>query len=224
MIVAIHQPQYLPWLGYFDKMLKADVFVLLDDVQYKKNEWQNRNKIRTSKGWQWLTVPVQYDFKQIIYQIKIAKASNWRKDHYHSLTLHYNKAPYFKEYESFFKSTYDQQWEYLLDLNIHLIKFLQEALGIKTKLIKASELNVGLHRTEKLIEICKKLGATAYLSGAGAREYLDLKLFQQSRIQVIFQEFKCPVYNQAYPNFEPCMSAIDLLFNYGSSSLKQLTD
>ncbi len=167
-------------------------------------------------------MPVEYDFKQSINEVKTVKTSNWRKSHYNSLVVNYSKAPYFKDYEPFFKATYGQTWEKLADLNIHFIKFLAQAFGIGAKLIKSSELKVDLCRTERLVEICKRLKADTYLSGVGAKAYLDLELFNKSGIKVIFQDFKHPDYLQAYPGFEPAMSAIDLLFNYGKRSLEIL--
>lgn len=222
MIVAIHQPQYLPWLGYFGKIDKADIFVLLDDVQYKKNEWQNRNKIRTAKGWQWITVPVRYRFKDKINQVKIDSNRDWRGDHYKTLTTYYNKAPYFKNYEPFFKTAYTADWEYLIDINIHFIENLVKWLGITTKLVKASELKLKGQKTGRLVEICKSLEADTYLSGKGGREYLDLNQFEKEGIKVLFQDFNCPVYKQVYNDFEPFMSVVDLLFNCGDKSLEVL--
>lgn len=222
MIVAIHQPQYLPWLGYFDKIDRADTFVLLDDVQYKKNEWQNRNKIRTANGWQWITVPVRYRFGEEIDQVKINANGDWRKDHCQSLMFSYNRAPFFKEYEAFFKMIYERDWEYLVDINIHFIEYLVKSLGISTRLIKASGLEAQGQKTERLVEICKRLEADTYLSGEGGKEYLDLDCFKRNKIKVVFQKFKHPVYRQVYSGFEPFMSIVDLLFNYGDNSLKIL--
>ena len=220
MIVSIHQPQYLPWLGYFDKIDQADIFVLLDDVQYKKNEWQNRNKIRTSQGWQWITVPVQYTFGEKINQIKTNNNTDWRENHYKSLVTNYNKASHFKNYEPFFKETYAADREYLVDINVHFIEYFTRTLGIKTKLIKSSQVKVEGQKTERLINICKNFRADAYISGAGAREYLDLDRFKKENIEVIFQNFKHPAYKQVYNNFEPFMSVVDLLFNCGDKSLE----
>lgn len=218
-IVSIHQPQYLPWLGYFDKINKADVFVLLDDVQYKKNEWQNRNKIRTPKGGEWITVPIRYKFGEKIDLIKIDNSRNWRKGHYKSLVTNYNKALYFKEYEPFFKITYESNWEYLVDINIHFIEYLVGALGITTKLIRSSKLAIERQKTERLVEICKKLGADTYLSGMGAKAYLDKDKFKRARIKLIYQNFKCPVYKQSFNiSFISNLSVIDLIFNCGRKS------
>ncbi|MDI6839375.1 MAG: WbqC family protein [bacterium] len=224
MICAIHQPQYLPWLGYFDKLLRSDFFVLLDDVQYKKNEWQNRNKISTSHGWQWLTVPVHYTFGQKINEVLINNKTNWGKKHLHSLVINYSGTPYFKDYRAFFEEVYSKKWEYLCELNIYLIKNLATFLGIQTELVKSSDLQVDGQKTDRLVNICKKLQADIYLSGEGAREYLDLSLFENEKIKVVFQNFNHPIYPQVKldGNFQPNMSVIDLLFNYGKDSLKIL--
>jgi hypothetical protein len=203
-------------------MARSDVFVLLDDVQYKKNEWQNRNKIRNARGWQWITIPVKYRFGEKINQVKIDNTGHWRKEHYNSLIINYGKAPYFREYEPFFKDAYERTWEYLVDINIYFIEFIVRALGLQSKLIRSSRLGVRENRSERLAAICKKVGARTYLSGEGAREYLDLSVFAENNIEVIFQNYCPPVYRQAYQGFEPFMSVVDLLFNYGSKSLALL--
>ena len=125
MIVAIHQPQFMPWLGYFDKMDSCDVFVLLDNVQYKKNEYQNRNRIKTSKGWQWLTVPVNYKFPQKINEVMIENSSDWRKKHLHALETNYGKSPYFERYIDRFNGFYQQEWHSLSPVNIASVKLLK---------------------------------------------------------------------------------------------------
>jgi hypothetical protein len=219
MRVAIHQPQYLPWLGYFDKMDQSDVFVLLDDVQYKKNEWQNRNKIRNAKNWHWLTVPVLFKFKQKINEVRINNRNNWRDKHLKSIEVNYSRATYFEKYISFFRETYLKEWEYLVDLNIHFIRYLKDALGIKAELARSSDLGVKGKRTERLVDICGQLGADTYISGAGAKDYLDEEKFKKSGITLEFQDYRHPEYLQAYDGFEPHMSVIDLLFCHGRDSL-----
>ncbi|MGB2662315.1 MAG: WbqC family protein [Candidatus Omnitrophota bacterium] len=219
MKVAIHQPQYLPWLGYFDKMDQSDVFVLLDDVQYKKNEWQNRNKVRNTKNWHWLTVPVLFKFKQKVNEVKINNKQNWREKHLKSIKLNYSRAPYFEKYISFFRESYLKEWEYLVDLNLHFIHYLKDALEIKAELVRSSALNVKGKKTERLIGICRHLGADTYLSGAGAKDYLDEEQFKKSGITLKFQNYTHPEYLQTYDGFEPYMSVIDLLFCHGRDSL-----
>ncbi len=219
MKVAIHQPQYLPWLGYFDKMDRADVFVLLDDVQYKKNEWQNRNKIRNAEGWQWLTVPVLYEFGQLLKDVRIDGRQPWRNKHLKGLELNYSRAPYFKEYLPFFSDTFNREWEFLADVNIHFIRYLKETLGIGAELIRSSSLGVGTGKTERLVDICEKLKADTYVSGAGGDDYLDKERFRKSGIALEFQAYSHPGYSQIFNGFYPHMSVVDLLFCCGGKSL-----
>ncbi len=223
MIISIHQPQYLPWLGYFDKIDRSETFVFLDNVQFKKNEWQNRNKIKTAEGWQWLTVPVLHNFGQTIHDVKINNTVQWGRKHLSALLTNYSKAPFFSEYIEFFKSLFTAEWESLADFNIHVIMFLIEALGLSgKKIIKASEFEQRHGNTNRLIDICKKLGGNVYLSGKDGANYMDLAKFKEEKIDVIFQEYKHPVYSQLYGEFEPFLSVLDLLFNCGPESLSIL--
>ena len=223
MIVSIHQPQYLPWLGYFDKIARSEVFVFLDNVQFKKNEWQNRNKIKTSDGWQWLSVPVIHRFTQKISEVEINNTVQWGRKHLNALVTHYSKAPFFKDYIDFFDQTYEQEWIYLADINIHVVKYLVEALGMTDKkLVLASDLETREGSTERLIDICQKMGGDIYLSGKDGAKYMDVDLFKQEGIQVLFQNYEHPRYGQLYGDFEPFLSVIDLLFNCGPDSLSIL--
>ena len=223
MIVSIHQPQYLPWLGYFDKIERSDVFVFLDNVQFKKNEWQNRNKIKTSDGWQWLSVPVLHSFTQKISEVEINNTVQWGRKHLNALVTNYSKTPFYKNYIDFFEQTYTREWTYLVDINIHVIKYIVEALGLSDKkLVLASGLESREGSSERLIDICKQLGGDVYLSGKDGAKYMDLDIFKEEGIQVIFQDYKHPRYDQLYGDFEPFLSVIDLLFNCGPDSLSIL--
>jgi len=133
LIVAVHQPQYLPWIGYFDKMRRADVFCYLDDVQYKKNEWQNRNRIKTAQDWQWLTVPVHYLFPAKINEVQINNTTHWSKKHHQALITNYSRAPYFKAYISIFEDIFSKEWDLISELNIHLVERLKSALQLQEK-------------------------------------------------------------------------------------------
>jgi len=220
MIVSVHQPQYLPWLGYFDKIIKSDIFVFLDNVQYKKNEFQNRNKIKTANGWQWLTVPVLYKFPEKINEVKINEKINWEKDHLKSLVVNYNRAPFFKIFQQYFEEMYSKIWGKLVGVNIETVKLLTHLLDIdKTRFFLASQIpNLREEPNERLIDICKYFSADTYLAGKGGAEYMDIKKFEEENINVIFQDFQHPVYPQLYGNFQPYMSTIDLLFNCGPKS------
>lgn len=219
MIVAIHQPQYMPWIGYFDKIDKAEVFVILDNVQYKKNEWQNRNRIKTVNGWQWLTVPVLYKFPKKINEVKIDNRKNWQRKHIQALTTNYAKSPMFIQYKQPIEDILSEKWEYLSEVNIHLIKYFMAVIGIKTKIFIASEFDLTEEPTERLIDICKLTNSNTYLSGKDGVNYLSVEKFEEQGIKIIFQDFKPPVYNQLYADFESGLSIIDLLFNCGKSSL-----
>jgi hypothetical protein len=222
MLITIHQPQYLPWLGYLDKIDKADVFVILDNVQFKKNEWQNRNRIKTAQGHQWITVPVLYRFPEKINEVRINNKANWGRKHLQALITNYSKSTYFDNYKSFFEDIFSRSWDRLVDINIEIIKFLISALDLKTKLVIASDLKLREEPTERLVDICKMLDGNRYLAGKDGNKYMNLELFEQEGIDVIFQDFKHPVYHQLFGDFEPCMSAIDLLFNCGDNSLEIL--
>ncbi len=221
MIVAVHQPQYLPWLGYFDKIRIADVFCYLDNVQYKKNEWQNRNRIKTAQNWQWLTVPVRYRFPQKINEVEINNSVNWKKKHLQALITNYSKAPYFKDYITPLEDVFTKDWELLSEFNIGLLERLREFLNLHDKpAIPASSMVLRDDPTERLIDICKAVGADTYLAGQDGRTYMDLERFRANGITLITQEFKHPVYPQLYDEFQSHMSIVDLLFNCGPESIK----
>jgi hypothetical protein len=223
MIVAAHQPQYLPWLGYFDKIARADVFVLIDDVQFKKNEWQNRNRIKTSQGWQWLTVPVRYKYPQLILEVEINNDVKWRRKHRQALVTNYAKARYHQFLEDFLHEVYSFPWTFISELNISLVKTLTKLLGIETSIFVSSELGqFPQDRDERLIAITQYFGADTYLGGNGGRQYMNLEKYQRNGIKVMFQDYKHPVYKQLFGEFEPYMSIIDLILNHGYDSLDTL--
>ncbi len=225
LIVAVHQPQYLPWIGYFDKMRRADVFCYLDDVQYKKNEWQNRNRIKTAQNWQWITVPVRYRFPQKINEVQINNTESWRKKHLQALITNYGPTPYFNAYIPIFEDIFSQEWEFISKLNIHLIECLRNALQMQEiSTVISSELNLRDEPTDRLIDICKALGADTYLAGQGGADYMDVARFGKNGLKVIVQDFKHPVYPQLFKDFQSHLSIVDLLFNCGPESLKIIID
>lgn len=220
MIVAVHQPQYLPWLGYFDKMIRADVFCYLDNVQYKKNEWQNRNRIKTAEAWQWVTVPVLYRFPQKIDEVQINNTVDWRRKHLQALTTNYARAPYFKAVIDVFREIYTAPWDSIAELNIAVIERIRVLLGLEGKrTLRASSLELSDNPTGRLIDICKSVGADTYLAGAGGADYMDLAQFASRTVKVTFQNFNHPVYPQCHGTFVSHLSIVDLLFNCGPESL-----
>lgn len=224
MKVVIHQPEYLPWLGFFDKINKCDLFVILDHVQFQR-KFINRNRIKTTTGWQWLTTPIIHKYHRgPINQMKIDnETGDWRDRNWRSLTCNYARAPYFKEYAGFLKDAFERDWEFLADLNIYLIENLMQVLGLKVPTERSSLLNTSGKGTELLIEICKKVKADTYLSGPGGKNYMDLERFKQENIKVEFQEFEHPVYPQRFGDFIENLSIIDLLFNCGEKSFEIIT-
>lgn len=222
MIVGIHQPNYLPYLGFFDKLRKSDVFIIYDDAQFNKGDFQHRNRIRIFHGWEWLTVPVEK--KHIpINQIKIKdnvkiSGMNWQEAHFKEIYDNYRKAPYFKKYEKAISKIYEQQYDMLFDINVKLIEFMMRSFDINTQIVYSSEFNFNSKSTEKLIDLVSAVGGDIYLSGPMGKNYLDLQLFKEKKIRVDFQEFTHPIYLQQYDGFEPNMSAIDFMFNKGRAS------
>ena len=221
MIVSVHQPQYIPWLGYFDKIRKSDSFVFLDRVQYKEREFQNRNKIRTKDGWLWLTVPVVSKGlgRQLIADAAIDNSVGWAREHCLSLKSAYGCAEFLTPHAPFFEDLYSRQWKKLSELCVCIIEYVLKELSIVTPLRYESRLDISGAKTDRIVEICAKLKADTYLSGAGGRDYLEEDKFTKAGIKLEYQDFKHPAYRQQFmktkEDFQPHMSALDLLFNEG---------
>jgi len=226
VIVAIHQPEHLPWLGFFDKMRRADLFVFLDHVPFRKNYFQNRNRVRSASGATWVTVPVltKGHAYQPLNEVQINEQGSprWKQKYWASVEQSYAGSPYWKEYAEGIRRCFETPSPLLCDLNITLIEAMRQAFGIEVQTARSSALGVDGTRSELLLEICRKTGATEYLSGISGKEYLDLDLFRAAGIRVEFQEFHHPLYRQRYEPFMPLMSAVDLLFNHGAESFDVL--
>jgi len=222
MIVTIHQPEHLPWLGFLDKVAKADLFVVLDTVQYRKDYFQNRNKIRTAKDFVWITIPVnKFSFQTKICDITIFQSKKMLTKYLRQIENNYQHAKYYYKYFDNLQDIITTGYKNLADLNYTLITFLLNCYHIKTKVVKASEINVlsGIGKKTQLnLDICKLTGAKSYLSGISGKDYLNVQEFLDSGIDVVYQKFYHPVYNQLHEPFLPCMSSIDLLFNYGENA------
>ncbi len=228
MIVAIHQPEAFPWLGFFHKMHLADVFVLLDTVQFEKNNVQNRNKILVNGKSTWLTIPVvDTGLGTKIKDVKI----HWDdgvvfKKHLATLRHAYGKHPHFNDVNTAIEEVYSKRHDNLADFNSEVILYLKEKLGITTKIMRASELplsGTAQGGTEVTLEICKLLGAKTYLSGSGAKAYLDVSQYKKEGIAVVFQDFAHPSYPQKNTDkFVSHLSIIDLYSNHGPESLDHI--
>lgn len=218
MILAVHQPQFCPWLGYFDKMRRADAFVVLDDVQFKKNEWQNRNKIKTAQGPVWWGVPVRHHHGQLITEIEVNNAAPWQKKLRGTLEQSYRKAPAFGRAADFLEELFTREWKGLVDVNLFTIRWLAGSLGVSTEVRRSSEIPVDGASTERLVNLCKSLGADVYLAGAGGRDYMDVALFEAAGIECRFQDYVHPTYEQLHGGFVSHLSALDLVLMRGEAS------
>ena len=224
MIVAGHQPEFIPYLGFFSKISKADLFVIVDHIQFNKKYFQNRNKIKTREGWMWLTVPVitKGRFEQKIREVEINNSLNWQRKHWASITLNYQKAPFFKEHSGFFEEVYSKEWRLLSEFNEAFIRYILGQLELDVDVLKSSELGVTGQKTDLLIDICKKTGADTYLQGSGGRDYVEVEKFQDAGLKVVFQDFEPPTYPQQFGEFIPNLSIVDLLFNVGPEAKNYL--
>jgi len=227
MNIVILQPSYLPWLGFFEQLNICDIFVFLDDVQFTKNDWRNRNRIKTKDGIHWLTVPVQHKFKQRIKETLIDNKHPWQKKHMQSLRTWYSKSRFFKDFISGLESIYSADWKYLVDIDIEITLWLIHTLGIHCEIRRSSELNISsADRQLRLIEICKDLNCDSFYEGKSGKDYIDTELFRNNGIHIAFQDYKHPYYNQLWikeQGFISHLSIIDLLFNHGPESIDILT-
>ena len=224
--IGILQPGYLPWLGFFEQWHRCDIFVIYDDVQFEKGSWRNRNRIKTASGIQWLTVPVLLKGQGFpaIKDVRINHATGWQKKHVNALLQNYSAAFYFEQYEDGLFSILNRSWKYLLDLNLELLHWLGDKLGITTPVISSSELGVSGIGVQRLIDIIRYLGGNRFYEGASGRNYIEPSIFEKAGITVHFQDYSHPKYSQRYGEFISHLSIVDLLFNCGTDSLNILTD
>ncbi len=227
MIVAAHQPAYLPWLGYFDKIARADAFVLLDDVQYEAQNFQNRNRIKLATGAWWLTVPLRRRGRdericdKLIADEGEGGRHHWRRRSLATLDLNYRRAPYYGRYRDALVEAYHLRWARLVDLDLYLLRRMMEWLDVRRPIFVASTMGLSGQKTDRILSFCQKLGATRYLSGSGgSRGYLDVAKLREAGIEVEWQRFEHPRYPQRHPHvgFIPHLSALDALFNCGPAA------
>ena len=228
MNCVILQPSYIPWRGFFHQIHKADLFVFYDDVQYDKNGWRNRNRIKTSQGLQWLTIPVRTKGSVVegipINRIEVSWDKPWNLHHWRAIQFAYRKTPFFDEYKDFFEDMYSRQPILLADFTIQTTIELARIIGIThTKFMRSSEL-IGIEgeKTDRIISILEHVGADHYISGPSAREYIEVENFQYAGIQLEYMRYDYSEYNQLYPPYEPQVSIIDLLFMTGSRALQYI--
>ena len=219
VILTAHQPVYLPWLGLFHKIALADIFCVFDIVQYQRKDFNNRNKIKTSSGDLWLTVPVKSSgrFDCLITDIEIVN-NEWNKKHLKSIELNYKKTPYFDQYYYDLKKILDTPYQYLADLNFDILIYVLDLLNIGTKIVKASDFSFGGTKSDLVLDMCIQLNADIYIFGENGKDYANIDTFISAGVSPYFQSYNHPVYNQIKGKFMPYMSVFDLLFNEGQNS------
>ena len=224
MNVVILQPSYIPWRGYFDQIYRADLFIFYDDVQYDKHGWRNRNQIKTAQGKQWLTIPVHS--KGVtegipIMDVQIDWSKLWAKKHLNALTFAYAKAPFFASFSPWLASVYERKDQFLADFTIDTTVELAGLLGIPdTKFMRSSELQgIDGQKTDRLIQILERVGATHYISGPSARDYIEKEKFEEANISLEYISYDYPEYPQLYPPFDQGVSILDTLFMTGPNAL-----
>jgi len=221
LVLTAHQPVYLPWLGLFHKIALADRFVYFDDVQYQKKDWNNRNRIKTNQGAIWLTVPVmsKNHYAQKVKDIRINNQLPWRRKHFKSISLAYKRARYYNRYIPVFEDVYSRDWQKLSDLNEYFLKFFLEELGIAVPFYRLSDFELKSKKSDLVLDMCKKMQADIYIFGIQGKDYADVDAFNRANIQVYFQDYRHPTYEQAGgDSFISHLSVIDLLFNHGEDS------
>ncbi|MDR0372299.1 MAG: WbqC family protein [Nitrososphaerota archaeon] len=216
--MAGHQPNYLPWLGFFDKMRRADMFIIEDNIQFERQGFTSRNRVMTTDGVRWLSVPIVHARKPLlINEVKIANKSRprWGHKHWETLKHSYCKTPYWNDFSGFFEETYQQKWDHLIDLNMHLIRGIMGFLNINKPLILSSSLGVEGKKTALIVAQCKQVGADIQLAGDGGKDYIDPSLFEREGIELVYQDFTQPIYPQTTEGFVSNLSVVDYLFCAG---------
>ncbi len=215
MILTAHQPAYLPWLGYFDKLIRSDIFIYLDSVQYEKNSFTNRNKIKTPHGELWLTIPVRTKnhMNRILKDIEIDLYKNWERKHLNSIYLNYKKARRFEICYPILEKLYQAKYKLLSDLCFEHLLFWLQVIGIKKNIVKSSELGVYSKKSDLILDLCRYFKADCYISGPLGKNYLEEEYFEKNGIKIEYQNYKHPVYPQLWNDFLPHMSILDFWMN-----------
>jgi hypothetical protein len=221
--VAILQSNYIPWKGYFDLIRAVDEFILFDTAQYTRQDWRNRNLVKTQHGPMWLTVPIKSHFPQLIQETEVSDPI-WKERHWKTLAQNYARAPYFDVYRARFEELYLGCEEKMLSrVNYRFLKAICEMLGIHTRFSWSAEYPAVKGKTERLVEWCKSLSATEYWSGPAAKDYIDESLFANESIAVRYVDYSgYPEYRQLYPPFHHAVSIVDLIFNEGPDAARYM--
>ena len=220
--VVVVQSNYLPWKGYFDLISEADIFVFYDDVQFTKNDWRNRNRIKTPKGAEWITVPVGQSLDRLVCEVRI-EDPRWQAKHWRTLEQNYRRAPHFEPYRTFFEEVFLRTtWKTLSELNHHLTKTIAtEFLGLRPEFRDSREFRPEGTKLDRLLSLLKQVGAGHYISGPAAKAYIDPRAFEEANIGLEFKDYSgYPEYPQFHPPFEHAVSVIDVLFHLGREAAR----
>ena len=215
--VVVLQSNYIPWKGYFDLIHDADVFIFYDDLQFTKNDWRNRNKIKTAQGSKWLSIPTGTNANRLICEVTL-QDSRWQRSHWDSLRQQYEKRPFFKLYSSFFEDVYlSKQWSNLSELNHHLIRSIShDILNLKTEFRDSRAFHLSGQKLDRLVDLVAQSKATRYISGPAAKGYIEPEKFVQLGVELVWKDYSnYPEYPQTHPPFEHGVTILDLLFNLG---------
>lgn len=226
MRIAIQQSNYIPWKGYFDIIRSVDMFVLYDDVQFTRRDWRNRNRIKTSSGLLWLTIPVKVKekYKQLIREVEVAD-SRWAKKHWKTICYNYSGTRYFEEYKRCFEDAYKEAGEMkmLTDINIHFLNLINSLLGIKTLIKRVEEYSSEGRRSDRILSLCRASGATEYLTGPSGMNYLNHEKFTSQGVKILIADYSnYRDYTQPWPPFVHFVSIIDLLFCTGKNAVSYM--
>ena len=215
LTLAAHQPAYLPWLGYFEKIARADVFVYLDTVQFEKNSYTNRNHIKTPQGPQWLTVPVLAGghTSSTLAELAIDERQPWRAKHLKAIAQHYRKAAWFEPRFPLLERLYATPHERLAELCVEQLGFWLAQLGLERRVVRASSLPPMGRKSDLVLDLCRHFGADRYLAGALGRDYLDEAAFRQAGVEVLYQDYQPKPYVQLYGAFVPALGVVDAWLN-----------
>lgn len=218
MKAGVIQSNYIPWRGYFDFINSVDLFVIYDDVQYSKGSWRNRNQLKFADGPKWITLPVKVNLGMAINEVTL-KELDWKKQHSDLLKASLGKAPFFKEAMQVWEQGIAGNTTFLTDLNINITNSICQYLGITTKIVRSEPYDLSGTKTERLMNLFKKIGATSYLSGPAAESYLDLELFRANKIDLYFKKYNYPQYPQQHETFLAAVSVLDLIANTGKEAV-----
>ncbi len=215
MILTGHQPAYLPWLGYFEKIMRSDVYIYMDTVQFEKGSFTTRNKIKTANGPTWLTVPVRIKghMESRILDLKINDTIKWQKKHFRTIQYAYKNAPYYDEFINKIAPFYEKEYSFFADYCFDYTKFWLSVLNIDTQIVRMKDIEVSGAKSDLVLSMCKAMNADTFISGAMGKEYMDEEKFAANGIKIIYQDYKPQEYPQLWGRFLPCMGIIDFVMN-----------